>query len=136
MKTLLTLLLLIPSLSWGKNLLCEGTYSLKYDLNSFGVVLNDNSKKYHGYEIGINEEGNISITKFSSDNDYLEKPNYLIFKIYEKSMAIDRKNLTFGYWIKPDIMMERGNCYFVDNEEMLVGGLMAIINYNIDNNKI
>lgn len=136
MKILLTLLLLIPSLSWGKNLLCEGTYILEHDLKSFGIVLYDNSKKYHAYGIEINEDGKMSTTKFSSKNDYLEKPNYLIFEIFNKKMAINRKSLTFGYWIIPETMMEIGNCYFVDNEEMLVGGLMAIINYNIDNNKI
>jgi len=139
MKHLLALLLLIPSLSWGKILLCEGTYALEHDLKSFGLVLNDNSKRYYGYRIGINEDDKMIIIKFSSDNDYLENPNYLIFEIpsffSKRSMAINRKNLAFGYWNQASLM-EKGYCDFVDNEEMLVYGLQDIINYNIKNNKI
>ena len=141
MKTLLTLLLLIPGLSWGNNMKYLLCYNDLYELQSIGLKLNTNTKLFTSYHIK-QADGEYFLNSYtSSDNRYSESADYLRLKIKSfwgfRTWGVNRKDLTWGEIPSGSIRpMNEGKCKLIDTEQNLISSLETMIEENLKRNKI
>ncbi len=141
MKTLLALLLLIPSLSWGNDMKFLVCYENLDELQSIGLKLNTNTNLFTSYHIK-NADGEYFLNSYtSSNNRYNEFADYLSFKIKSffgfRTWGVNRKDLTWGEIpygsLRP---LNHGQCKLIDTEQNLINSLETIIEENLKRNKI
>jgi len=141
MRTLLTLLLLIPGLSWGNNMKFLLCYEDLDELKSIGLKLNTNTKLFTSYHIKNADGENFLNSYTSSNNRYNESADYLKLKTESffgyRTWGVNRKDLTWGEipngLVRP---LNQGKCKLIDSEQDLINGLETIIEDNTKRNKI
>ena len=141
MKTLLALLLLIPSLAWTdeiKYLVCFNWDEKinKAGIKSIGLELNTNTKEYSYYGIQRKSDGDYRVTQRESDEVYKQNADYITVRLDGADNSIDRKSLEWwtGFYHNP--RQRQGECELVDSKQSVGKILYRILNDNLDLNKI
>ena len=140
MKTLLTLLLLIPSLAWTddiKYLVCFSWDEKinKVGIKSIGLKLNTNTKEHSIYQIQQKSDGDYTIRRKGSDEAYSQNADYITVSI-SNTISIDRKNLEWWHGTPRNLGLKKGKCELVDSQDSVVKVLSKIMKDNLDLNKI
>jgi len=147
MKTLIAILILIPSLSWGgtKSLVCEIDTKNKKSYNIFhslGFKINDNTKEFSYYRITKNSDGEFFVKSYVGVHKYNEFKDHLHFTRVQSYLnsryAVNRKNLKLNHvyqnGVPSNIVI--GQCKIVNNEKKIIKDLNRIIKNEMDRNLI
>ena len=141
MKTLLALLLLIPSLAWTddiKYLVCFNWDEKinKVGIKSIGLKLNANTKEYSYYRIFKKSNGEYMVSQNDSNKVYEETADYITVS-FGNAYSIDRKNLDWWTGRPPNRLRQMmGKCDLVDSKQSVGKILNRILKDNLDLNKI